>query len=146
SNWVQTNNYTLLNFLPKFLFIQFKQIANLYFLILAFIQLLPGLSPFGKQATLVPLMFIIGCSAVREIYEDVLRRFRDRKMNYQKCCAHTDEGWKTVPWCELHVGQIIKVVNGEQLAADCLLLATSESGSVAYVETANLDGESNLKV
>uniref|UniRef100_A0A158P9J8 PhoLip_ATPase_N domain-containing protein n=1 Tax=Angiostrongylus cantonensis TaxID=6313 RepID=A0A158P9J8_ANGCA len=116
SNWVQTNNYTLLNFLPKFLFIQFKQIANLYFLILAFIQLLPGLSPFGKQATLVPLMFIIGCSAVREIYEDVL-----------------------------HVGQIIKVVNGEQLAADCLLLATSESGSVAYVETANLDGESNLK-
>ncbi|VDM56611.1 unnamed protein product [Angiostrongylus costaricensis] len=71
SNWVQTNNYTLLNFLPKFLFIQFKQIANLYFLVLAFIQLLPGLSPFGKQATLVPLMFIIGCLAVREIYEDV---------------------------------------------------------------------------
>ncbi|EYB97073.1 hypothetical protein Y032_0143g2373 [Ancylostoma ceylanicum] len=146
SNKVQTNNYTLVNFLPKFLFAQFKQIANLYFLVLSIIQTLPGLSPFGRQATMVPLSFIIGCSAVREIYEDLRRRVRDRKVNYQKCYAHTDQGWKTVPWCELHVGQLIRAVNGEQLAADCLILATSEPGSVAYVETANLDGESNLKV
>ncbi|ETN72365.1 hypothetical protein NECAME_13903 [Necator americanus] len=107
---------------------------------------LPGLSPFGRQATVVPLSFIIGTSAIREIYEDLRRRVRDRKVNYQKCYAHTNEGWKTVPWCQLHVGQLIRAGNGEQMAADCLILATSEPGSVAYVETANLDGESSLKV
>ncbi|VDM65391.1 unnamed protein product [Strongylus vulgaris] len=106
---------------------------------------LPGLAPFGRQATVVPLTFIIGCSAVREIYEDLRRRVRDRKVNYQMCFAHTDNGWRAVRWCELHVGQLIRAVNGEQLAADCLILATSEPGSVAYVETANLDGESSLK-
>ncbi|VDO64041.1 unnamed protein product [Haemonchus placei] len=145
SNMVRTNNYTYINFLPKFLYAQFKQVANLFFLVLSFIQTLPGLSPFGRQATILPLSFIIGTSAIREIYEDVRRRVRDRKMNFQKCYAHTDEGWKMIPWCELHVGQLIRAVNGEQLAADCLILATSEPGSVVYVETANLDGESNLK-
>ncbi|KAK6731606.1 hypothetical protein RB195_007835 [Necator americanus] len=146
SNIVQTNYYTVVNFLPKFLFAQFKQIANLFFLVLSVIQFLPGLSPFGRQATVVPLSFIIGTSAIREIYEDLRRRVRDRKVNYQKCYAHTNEGWKTVPWCQLHVGQLIRAGNGEQMAADCLILATSEPGSVAYVETANLDGESSLKV
>ncbi|KAK6036822.1 hypothetical protein COOONC_25673, partial [Cooperia oncophora] len=146
SNMVRTSNYTYLNFLPKFLFAQFKQVANLFFLVLSVIQTLPGLAPFGRQATIMPLTFIIGTSAVREFYEDMRRRVRDRKMNYQKCYAHTDEGWRMIPWCELHVGQMIRAVNGEQLAADCLILATSEPGSVAYVETANLDGESNLKV
>ncbi|WKX89402.1 hypothetical protein Q1695_008786 [Nippostrongylus brasiliensis] len=143
---VRTNNYTYLNFFPKFLYIQFKQVANLFFLVLSCIQMLPGMAPFGRQATIVPLTFIIGCSALREVYEDLRRRYRDRKMNYQKCYAHTDEGWTSIPWCELHVGQLIRAVNGEQMAADCLILATSEPGSVAYVETSNLDGESNLKV
>ncbi|KAK5986382.1 Phospholipid-transporting ATPase [Trichostrongylus colubriformis] len=146
SNMVRTNNYTYINFLPKFLYAQFKQVANLFFLVLSVIQSFPGLSPFGRQATLLPLSFIIGTSAIREIYEDLRRRIRDRKMNYQKCYAHTSDGWRAIPWCELHVGQLIRAVNGEQLAADCLILATSEPGSVAYVETANLDGESSLKV
>ncbi|KAK6012256.1 hypothetical protein OSTOST_22599, partial [Ostertagia ostertagi] len=126
SNMVRTSNYTYFNFLPKFLYAQFKQVANLFFLVLSFIQTLPGLAPFGRQATIVPLSFIIGTSA--------RRRVRDRKMNYQKCYAHTDDGWRMIPWCDV-------AVNGEQLAADCLILATSEPGSVAYVETANLDGE-----
>ena len=46
---------------------------------------------------------------------------------------------------QIHVGQLIKVQMNEQIPADMLILKTSEVDDVAYVETANLDGESNLK-
>lgn len=43
------------------------------------------------------------------------------------------------------VGDIIRVTSNETLPCDMVLLATSDHTGVAYVQTINLDGESNLK-
>ena len=75
SNYIYTSNYTVFSFLPKFLFLQFKQFANALFLVLCIVQSFDGLSPFGVEAILGPLVFIICCSAVREIYEEIVSRF-----------------------------------------------------------------------
>ncbi|KAI0823535.1 phospholipid-translocating P-type ATPase [Trametes gibbosa] len=53
--------------------------------------------------------------------------------------------WKMTIWEDLRVGDIVKIMDDEPLPADILICATSEEENVAYVETKNLDGETNLK-
>ena len=45
----------------------------------------------------------------------------------------------------LQVGQILRIGNHEEVPADIVLLATSEEEGRCFIETCNLDGETNLK-
>ncbi|KAI9508448.1 phospholipid-translocating P-type ATPase [Russula earlei] len=53
--------------------------------------------------------------------------------------------WKGTTWEDLRVGDFVKIVDHESIPADILICATSEDENVAFVETKNLDGETNLK-
>ncbi|KAF9246334.1 hypothetical protein BU15DRAFT_85102 [Melanogaster broomeanus] len=53
--------------------------------------------------------------------------------------------WKKSLWEDVHVGDFVKIMNNEPIPADVLICATSEEENVAFVETKNLDGETNLK-
>jgi len=48
-------------------------------------------------------------------------------------------------WGALGVGDVVVVSENEQFPADICILEISDGGRVAYVETKNIDGESNLK-
>ncbi|RKP38284.1 hypothetical protein BJ085DRAFT_16809, partial [Dimargaris cristalligena] len=48
-------------------------------------------------------------------------------------------------WEELYVGDIILLRNHDPVPADMILLSTSEDDGTCYIETKNLDGETNLK-
>jgi phospholipid-transporting ATPase len=50
-----------------------------------------------------------------------------------------------VSWSEVVVGDIVLTEAEEMFPADLILIASSEEGGAAFIETASLDGEKNLK-
>jgi phospholipid-translocating ATPase len=49
-------------------------------------------------------------------------------------------------WKNLNVGDFVRIYKDDDLPADVIVLSTSEADGGCYVETKNLDGETNLKV
>lgn len=63
-----------------------------------------------------------------------------------KLAANGDVRWKTTQWKDLNVGDYIMMRSDDDVPADVVILATSDDDNICYIETQNLDGETNLKV
>ncbi|XP_064481329.1 probable phospholipid-transporting ATPase IA isoform X3 [Ornithodoros turicata] len=146
SNSISTAKYNMISFLPKFLFEQFRRYANVFFLFIALLQQIPNVSPTGRYTTAVPLVFILVVSALKEIVEDYKRHAADDAVNHSIVLALRDGEWKGIQWTQVCVGDFLKITGGQFFPADLVLLSSSEPHGMCYIETANLDGETNLKI
>ncbi|KAI0161169.1 phospholipid-translocating P-type ATPase [Hypoxylon sp. FL1284] len=183
SNTIRTSRYTLIDFLPKQIIFQFTRLANFYFLCVGIPQAIPGLSTTGSYTTILPLLFFVLLTIIKEGYDDFKRhrldnlenangtrvlkpvspdvgsvlpsrhwfagRFGTEKptVDIESWSDETDEqyGWRKVKWQDVQVGDVVKLARDEAVPADLILLnATGENG-LAYIDTMDLDGETNLK-
>ena len=146
SNRIRTSKYTALTFLPKNLFEQFHRVSNIYFLIIAVLNWIPQLNVFLPIISIFPLLLVLAVTMIKDAYEDNGRRKSDKTINGSKC--HLVKGGDKIVetlWMDLKVGDMVKILCDEQFPADLVVIKTSEPKGSCYVETMNLDGESNLK-
>ncbi|KAJ1821527.1 phospholipid transporting ATPase [Coemansia sp. RSA 2671] len=201
ANQIRTAKYTVLSFVPKNLFEQFRRAANMYFLFLLILQFVPAVTTGSPGLSALALFTIVFLTMAKDGYEDSRRSASDREanrapafvlgnswVNTNKPPSHffrprgimrllwSDSGaggtaggaglgvapaamthasdvdigiesgaWLRTEWRHLHVGDIVLLRDGDAVPADVLLLSTSEDDGSCFVETKNLDGETNLK-
>ncbi|KAL7606801.1 hypothetical protein Lser_V15G14794 [Lactuca serriola] len=144
-NAVSTTKYNLVTFLPKGLYEQFRRVANLYFLTISCLSFTP-VSPVSPVTNVIPLSIVLFVSLVKEAFEDWKRLQNDKTINNSPVDLMQDKTWESVPWRLLQVGDIVRVKQDGFFPADLLLLASTNPDGICYIETANLDGETNLKI
>ncbi|KAJ8640984.1 hypothetical protein MRB53_017678 [Persea americana] len=146
SNCISTAKYNIITFLPRSIFGQFRRVANVYFLLSAILSLTP-VSPFSAVSMIAPLALVVGLSLVKEAMEDWRRFMQDVNVNSRKVSAHKGDGkFGHKQWQRIQVGDVVKVEKDQFFPADLLLLSSSYEDGICYVETMNLDAETNLKV
>ncbi|KAJ3046996.1 hypothetical protein HK097_000331, partial [Rhizophlyctis rosea] len=147
-NRISTAKYNVATFAPKFFYEQFSRYANLFFLFTGVIQLIDDLSPTSKYGTIFPLSVVLFLSAVKEIVEDRKRHAQDAETNSRevKVLDLPSRSFQLKKWRDVCVGDTVRIEGGEAFPADLILLSSSEPDALCYIETSNLDGETNLKI
>lgn len=144
-NTVRTTKYTLITFLPRGLLEQFRRAANLYFLMICIISFTP-VSPVSPTVNLFPLIIVIGISMIKEAVEDRKRFVKDREMNSTLVGVLREGAFQMVPWRDIKVGEIVRVETNHAFPCDLVMLSSGNDDGICFIETMNLDGETNLKI
>jgi len=62
------------------------------------------------------------------------------EINNTPVLAYRDKQWGDIPWKDVKVGDMLKIVNDGSFPADLLLLQSSLRQGMCNIETSNLDG------
>lgn len=108
SNAIRTSRYNVFDFFPKQLLFQFTRLGNFYFLCVGIPQTIPGISTTGNYTTILPLLFFVLLTILKEGYDDYKRHRLDKVENAQPVTVlrREDEasGGQGV-WPGLHLAQ-----------------------------------------
>ena len=145
NNKISTTKYNIISFFPKGLLLQFTRLPNIFFLFTAIIQSIPVISPLTSLTAIIPLIFVLGVSMIREFIEDWTRKTYDDLNNKEEVIVFREGSFKKEYSESLRIGEIVVVPEGKTIPADMVLIDSGLRDGIAYVETSSLDGEKALK-
>lgn len=146
SNSVKNTKYTIFNFLILFLYYQFKQPMNFFFLVISLSQTYPPLQVGFLFTYIAPLIFVMVVTMSKEAYDDYLRWKRDTEVNNEEYQRVTSAGTSKIVSSDIEIGQILQITHGERIPADMILLKTHEESGTVFIKTDQLDGETDWKL
>mmetsp|Transcript_89579 Transcript_89579/g.159036 ORF Transcript_89579/g.159036 Transcript_89579/m.159036 type:complete len:1113 (+) Transcript_89579:84-3422(+) len=143
-NRVRTTRFTLASWLPKSLFAQFQRAANIYFVIVCGLVLIPD-GPLMWQSTVGPFCLVLFWTALKDLYEDRRRQRDDDAENLRSCTRYNAKTgmFEEASWQDVKVGDVLLNFTDEAFPADVLVIRGANGQ--AFISTVNLDGETNLK-
>ncbi|XP_054939119.1 phospholipid-transporting ATPase IK isoform X8 [Physeter macrocephalus] len=144
-NVIHTAKYNVFSFLPLNLYEQFHRMSNLYFLLIIILQGIPEISTLPWFTLFAPLVGLLTIRATRDLVDDIGRHRSDRNINNRPCQILMGKSFLWRKWKNLCVGDVVCLHKDSIVPADLVLLASTEPSSLCYVETADIDGETNLK-
>ena len=144
NNEIKTTKYNFLTLIPKNLFYQFTRASNIYFLIVSILTCL-SFSPKEPMSMIGTFVFVLFFTLCKDAIEDLGRYQQDRKNNNRIVCKFEDDDWKEEKCYKLAPGDIIKIKKEEEFSCDSVIIHSSNEGGYLYLDTKNLDGETNLK-
>ncbi|KAG7167223.1 phospholipid-transporting ATPase VD-like 1 [Homarus americanus] len=63
--------------------------ANLYFLFIVLLNFVPAVNAFGKEVAMLPLLFVLGITAIKDAFEDRRRYLSDSRVNNATCRVYS---------------------------------------------------------
>jgi len=138
-NGIRSAKYSLLSFVPRFLLEVFSRVAYLYFAIQAALCYWPAVSPFDPWGSTAALAFVVGVSAISELWQDGRRHRADYLINNRMTrVMHANGSFRTVAWRDVGIGDVVMVLDGEECPADLVCLFAALPERVCYIQTTNL--------
>ena len=134
----------MLTWAPLSLGYQFKRAANVYFLIITILTIMP-FSPKRPASMIGTFAMVLIFTMLKEAYEDYQRYKSDRDLNNKESLHlnHQTGQFEKCQWADIKVGDIVKIEKDQEIPADLLLISAPKD--IVFVSTMNLDGETNLK-
>lgn len=146
NNEILTTKYNIFCWLPKSLIVQFLRVANIFFLFICILTLLP-VSNKRPGNTIGTFAAVLILSMIKEAYEDIIRYRSDKSVNEKDALVYDykEKKYNLKKWKNIKVGNIIKVLGNENIPCDMMILKSSFTTGICYLDTMSLDGETSLK-
>ena len=145
NNKINTRKYNWVTFVPHALLLQFARPANIYFLVAAILYCVPQLSPLSPVTAIIPLVFVLSVSLIREGLEDCSRQRLDNKQNNEPTLVYRNKSFVDTVSGDIQIGELVLVAQDQTFPADLILIDSGLNDGLCFIETGSLDGEKTLK-